>query len=71
MNAIQLLTELNVLRDVRWKSTKGYIARIDRKSGKCLHVSIEIAFHGTWIPDKVWSVDDFLASHKPIRSLKR
>lgn len=68
MNAVELFEHLGVLNEVQWKSSvNGSMVKIDRLADDVLYVQVKLPFCGTWIADGPWSVDDFLASHKPIR----
>jgi hypothetical protein len=68
MNAVELFENLGVLNQVLWKSSvNGMTVRINQRLEGVLHVQVKLPFCGTWVEDGPWSVDAFLAIHKPVR----
>ena len=68
MDAVDLFQLVGKLQEVRWVSRSGkHIARIDRTDGSLVHISIELRFCGTWIPDKPLDRMEFLSAYKLTR----
>ncbi len=68
MNAVELFEHLRVLDKVLWKSSvTGATVRVESQKASTLRVQVQLPFCGTWIEDGVWSVDAFLAVHRPLR----
>jgi len=67
MNAVELFDQLGYLGKVRWKSKDGRVVRIDERNGQLLHISVELSFCGTWIPDEPVEILNFLGSYTPDR----
>lgn len=65
MNAVDFFDSLGVLKEVTWVSQDKCRVRIRGRRGPRLHVYVELPFCKTWILDRPWSIEEFIAVHRP------